>query len=752
VPGEFAALIEGWPQQFGEAWPAGSTLGVVDLPPFPQRPLATSVAIYVDGSWIDITEDVYGGDRATLEITRGRSSEAGQVEASRLTGEINNRGGKYSPRNPTSILYGKIGRNTPIRVLVDGDYRFTGEIPAWPQRWDTTGNDVWVPFEAAGIMRRLGQGATPLKSAPYRYATTLKAAGIYVAPAAYWPLDDLTRANFGAPGIGAYPFKLRASGSSSVKPGEGELATWLPNGVKLEETTLGTALDGIVIGPATQKVAVDVVQREDGAGVTSWAVYSKDGLTIWRVRFDPTINEVSVLLRTGGSGSAESTIATATVASISDKQMHAVRLELVDSATDVNYFVYVDGVNVIAATRASVNNAGCSQLRLIGTTSSGSTSISYGHVAVWLADPSHVAAEVADYARAVFGYTGEPAGIRIQRLCTEEGIPFRGRGTMANTVPLGPQYADTLLNIAREAADTDLGLLYEPREGVGLAYRAHTDLYNQAATLALDYTRALLDQVPEPVDDDQFTRNDVTAQRRDGSSERTTLTVGALSTLAPPSGVGVYDDSVTVNVPGDGKFLDDQAGFRLHLGTVDEPRYPTIAANLANPRWAVDLDLTSALAMLELGDRLTIANMPTWVSPDQVSQLAAGFVETLRNFERKIAVNCAPESPWRVLVYQAAAGSTVHKYDTGGSTLAADISSGATTLSVATATSHPVWTTAAGEMGFDIWVGGERMTVTGISGASSPQSFTVTRSVNGVVKTQAAGTVVRLWQTPTWAL
>jgi hypothetical protein len=55
--------------------------------------------------------------------------------------------------------------------------------------------------------------------------------------------------------------------------------------------------------------------------------------------------------------------------------------------------------------------------------------------------------------------------------------------------------------------------------------------------------------------------------------------------------------------------------------------------------------------------------------------------------------------------------------------------------------------TAAGEFPFDIEVEGVRLRVTAISGASSPQTFTVTQApVNGVTKTIPAGTAVRLWQ------
>ncbi|HEX2657862.1 MAG TPA: hypothetical protein VHU40_06305, partial [Polyangia bacterium] len=43
--------------------------------------------------------------------------------------------------------------------------RFSGEVASWSPRWDTGGNDVYTLVEASGIARRLGQGATPLKSA-----------------------------------------------------------------------------------------------------------------------------------------------------------------------------------------------------------------------------------------------------------------------------------------------------------------------------------------------------------------------------------------------------------------------------------------------------------------------------------------------------------------------------------------------------------------------------------------------------------
>ncbi|MFD3917113.1 hypothetical protein ACFWR1_37135, partial [Streptomyces sp. NPDC058603] len=130
---------------------------------FPQTPLPLQVDLMVDGAWSNITNDVYARDE--IRITRGRSAEGQQVDFGRCSLTLNNRDGRYSPRNPMSPLYGKIGRNTPMRVSVmtgtpyleltgGADRAATPDVPAL----DITGSlDVrielslatWVP--AAGI-------------------------------------------------------------------------------------------------------------------------------------------------------------------------------------------------------------------------------------------------------------------------------------------------------------------------------------------------------------------------------------------------------------------------------------------------------------------------------------------------------------------------------------------------------------------------------------------------------------------------
>jgi hypothetical protein len=59
------------------------------------------------------------------------------------------------------------------------------------------------------------------------------------------------------------------------------------------------------------------------------------------------------------------------------------------------------------------------------------------------------------------------------------------------------------------------------------------------------------------------------------------------------------------------------------------------------------------------------------------------------------------------------------------------------------------WTTAAGHVPFDIDVAGARVHVTAIGAATAGvQTFTVdANTVNGVNKSIAAGTAVKLWRT-----
>jgi hypothetical protein len=696
------------------------------------------VELFYDDTWNDITALGHVQTRDPITITRGRANESSRVQAAKCPMTLDNRDGRYSPRNPASPLYGKIGRNTPIRVKVGSDVRFTGEVPAWPQAWDKPGKNVWTSIEPAGVMRRLGQGASPLRSAPRR---AIEASG----PVAYWPLDDGKQATTAAAAAGEYPLRpsIGATEFGHTRPAE-----WLETLPRFPDSSL----KGRVHMPGfTDEWGIgSIVDPEDSSNFPFISVQHRDEPNEGRISQSLFVLS-STLLRSawtffpddGGSSSGDD-FDWVIPADFFDGRPHWWELRLNQDGSNIDHAVYVDGVALtLAAGTAQISSRTLEAPYLASIGGDGEDVL--GHFAVW-----DDLAAMDDVAAAALGHPGEAAGRRIERLCDEQGVAFSSAGDLDDTAAMGPQPIDTFLELLGEAADADLGILHEPRDSLGLAYRTRVDLYNQAATLELPYV-GVFGSLPEPVDDDQAVRNDITVKRPEGSSARAQLLTGALSVQPPPDGVGRYDTSADVNVAGDG-FLPEQASWRLHLGTVDEARYPRIHLNLAGTAFKASGSMSTAAKALDIGDRLTVDNPPAWLPPGPISQLAQGFVETIGNNTWDIEVNCTPESPWQVAEYEATAGGD-YRYDTAGSTLAAEFDAGTDTSMSVDVDVLPLWTTDDAETPFDIECGGVRLTVTDITGSSSPQTFTITQApVNGIEKTIPAGTAVSLWTKARYAL
>ena len=144
-----------------------------------------SVQLWLGGAWVDIAADNDVLARDSLTVVRGRQGWAGAVQPSRATMSLKNPNGRYSPRHPASPWFGTLGRNTPIKIFMDGSCRFHGEIAEWPQRADP---NRFVPIEAAGVLRRLASSdADPLRSVLYR---TMMQPGGLQTPVAYWPMEE----------------------------------------------------------------------------------------------------------------------------------------------------------------------------------------------------------------------------------------------------------------------------------------------------------------------------------------------------------------------------------------------------------------------------------------------------------------------------------------------------------------------------------------------------------------------------------
>jgi hypothetical protein len=603
--------------------------------------------------------------------------------------------------------------------------RHVGEVSAWPQRWDVDGKDVYVPLQAAGISRRLGQGASPLDSA-------LRRSVVASSPVAYWPLEDGTASTQAASAIlGGTPL-LPAPNAPNFAAIEGP-----PGSLQLPDFTAGGSL-AVASMPAGSTASWTIeclllFPTSFTSGSTIPLAWRTTGSTVaWQLSATPGPDGGVAFQWQNTTGSSVHDASGG--GNVTDGRWHQVRITVYQTGSNINLQLWLDGEMLFEDTDVNVTCGAIQSVTINPNRVANANLPSVGHVAVWSPRTS-----VATYP-AAFGYAGETTDTRITRLSTEEGVPLIAPYGVAGDTPLGPQLSSTLLNLLQEATDADVGILYEPRHMIALAARSRISLYNQPTTLALNYQAD--GEVPpplQPTEDDQQTRNDITRGRPNGSSARVTLDSGTLSTAAPPNGVGRYADSQTVNVASDDQ-LQGIAGWWLHLGTWDEARYPQVTVDLAAAPWLID-----QATAVEVGDRITISNLPPWVAPGSVDLLVQGYTETIGEYDWTITFNCTPAGPWTVGVLD---DPVLGRLDTDGSQLSAGVSATATSLQVQV-TGGPLWVTTANqpsEFPFNVRIGGEVMTVTGITGSSSPQTFTVTRSVNGVSKSQASGTDVRLAQ------
>ncbi|MGC4942144.1 hypothetical protein [Kribbella sp. DT2] len=645
--------------------------------------------------------------------------------------------------NASSAHYGLIGIS--VRAA---NYRFYGEVAEFPGRYELSGNDAWIPIEAAGILRRLGQGDEPS-------STGLRA---FLEPSAglfrYWPLSGGVGTQYSldiAPVWGQQTtgFRLYSEGPGSFRYGEplevsetgsaGSDTNYLGTGMALFHTDSAPIRADVANGYL--QWAVDFVFQAPSLGSFQMIMPDYSGC-LWTLYMFGSTDELQVGFTDPATGPIGFLIVD-DVTALNDGLPHHVRFQVEPTGVaDSKFTVWIDGAQISTGTQSGYRSSGLSVIRFDYARSSAAESwITLAHVAVFADSASVVWPSAADVTDAARGYAGELAGERIERILGLADISLQNVGALADTMPMGPQYNEAQLKQLRDAEGADMGTLAEPRDALGLLYRTHGSLYNQTPALTLQFDGGHVSTPFEPVDDDQNTRNDVTAVRRGGDSYRIFQETGPLSIAPPPLGVGRYKDEVTVNIESD-DLLPPVAGWLLHLGTLDAARYPSITVNLAAPDIA---PLIADALAVDVGDRIEINGAAAANIYDDLSLLVQGYSESIGAVEHTITYVCAPADRYEVFELTDV-GTRLGSGDT--TQLWSNISSTATSMQVRTEDGVTLWTTDPAQMPISIMVAGEEMTVTAISGTTpgAIQTFTVIRSVNGVVKAQDDGlqAVVRL--------
>ncbi len=562
--------------------------------------------------------------------------------------------------------------------------RFSGEYSDWPPTWSPTGDLIKVRGQGSGILRRLGQGARPLDSTLRRRIPSDPTL------IAYWPMEDsreATRAYSPLPGV--RPMTLTNVDFAS------------------DETLLGSSALPVVQPGATMSATVP----PPATGTGPWHV-----AMVYRIDTAPTALATVFEIATTGTG-ARYTFQVQTN-NVQFKAFDSDGTQLLffnlTAGTTPNFFGSWNRLRVYASQNGGNVDVVIGWLRVdqpIGHFASGSfagtvgrvTKISstfgaglegmgLGHLGVLQASTNTI------YDGADDGFNGEYAAARVSRLGLEESIPTSIIGIASETMPMGPQRPATLLELLGQCEDADGGMFTEDRERPGLRYRARTSLYNQAPSLTLAYGTKGLGRPLELVDDDEGVRNSVTVTRTGGSSSPAALESGPLSFQAPPNGVGLYEDSIELNLYSDAQ-TGPVASWRLHLGTWDEARYPTVRVRLHKAP-----ELIPAVLTMTEGDVIRITDLPDWLPPGPVDLIVQGYTERIGVRTWEIDFVCAPAGPWQVAVYD------VDRRDASTSALAVAAGAADSVLSVVTP-SGPRWTSNLADSPFDVLVGGERMTV-----------------------------------------
>lgn len=645
----------------------------------------------------------------------------------------------------------------------DLSIRFWGEISALPPTWDTSEVDATAEITASGLLRRLGQGTDPAQTGLKDYILSDK-----TALAAYYPLDGESGTTYSLNLGGAYYLSTRFFPQTvklnTIPPqlqtpvfeyGK-DMGPILGSGMELNAT--GNAYMRGDVGTGDQNCALDFVWQGVAPGLGVFAAEVQDyNINTWQVVLNTSTSDYTLQVNFtsyAGGGIPVFFPVTGVIAALSDlTRPHYGRLQLTTSGANTNYAVYIDGVLVDSGTQAGVTLNGVSLTRAYYSRYTNQTVMNLGHWTLWANANAALIPTAATVYQAVIGYAGETAAQRMTRIAAVGNIPLTFDGATADTAITGPQYSEAKLTQLRDAEATDLGILAEPRNAFGLFYRTMRSMMAQTPAVTLDHSAKQLGQPFAPTDDDTLTRNDWSVQRREGGSYRLTKESGTLSALNPPIGVGRYRDEATVNTLTDEQ-LPGIAAWLVANGTLDEARFPVITADLTLDGIKNTAGLDAACQAADIGDLLVLTALSNLSMYADVSLIILGYTEVISDgaYKHVIKWNCAPGTVFRSARWGTSAASGTDKYDTAGSTLAAGVTSTATSLSIATTAAGGLWTTDAAAVPFDAYLGGEQVRVTAVSGASSPQTITATRSINGVVKAQTAGAEFRLWKTPRYAL
>lgn len=622
--------------------------------------------------------------------------------------------------------------NTPAR-LTKKEPRGAGEVSEFPSRWTESEADITVPIVASGVTRRLAQG-NKLNSPIQEWAerVNLASPGSLLA---YWPMEDGPAAtSFGSGLPGGTPLAI----FGTPEPGTVTPSTSIGSGAIAGVGAGGGSVGSLGL-PAATSFSIGFACVIPDAGATDGAelmVFQTAGTAgYWVLTWE---NTGGIRVRV-----AQTSLAYLLGIYLDDVTHNFsftgksvfVRFRIQNNGADCEYRMQLFG----DSSYFGAETVSASQVAQVTSVQVGSTTlgdgVGIGHVMIGTYGSMFTRASEAAFT----ANTADPFPDRVARAANAAGAGAEIHVSTVSPQEHGPQQAGAALDIIRAAeAASAGGIVCDSLETPG-ALRVvsrqaiYPDLNGLSEPVVLDYSDGVISNPLDPTDDDQQLRNDVTVTRTPGgSSARAQATTGPLNVSPYPTGIGPYTVDLQLNTYLDGD-LPDVANWLLSLGTVDETRYPSLTLDLGTGAAAA---LEADVSRLRPGSWVTLTGLPDWCAPRDLDLIVLGWTEWIGKVNRRITLNLAPASPFVATTLNS---SDYGRLDSTTTTTNEPLDTTETGVDYTGGS----WTTTAtrpSDFPFDIDIGGEQMTVT----SATASTFTVTRSVNGVVKSHSSGATIRV--------
>lgn len=533
-----------------------------------------------------------------------------------------------------------------IRMASDR-VRLTGQLGVIPLDWDSTGRDIFSTCTASGLLAQLNSSGAALQSCVrrfYRLNTDLTD---------YWPCEDAdgaTRVASAVAGGGTGKIFDCSFAAQSDFPGSTGMMTFNTASSSFAKFSAGTV-------PADTG-ATTVIFYFNTSGlpasdvVFATAYVNAGTVRMWRFTIGATTFTHTLVDSLGA------TVATASTnfgsGANPNGQTVAMCLQLSQEGANVrwqNVWHAVGSSTFYTTTSGGATFAGtCGQFSAVNFSvpNANLAGAKLGHLIITHA---LTAINSATFANVSKGFSGELFGVRAQRLCAEEGVPFQWRGDLQATQAVGAQTAAKLYDILTAGAKVAGGILTDARDTLGIEYITQQYLGNRRG-LELSYSGNQMFDVGRPIGDLRYLVNDFTASRDGGSSARHEVTVGRKSVNDPPDGAGRWEKSDSFAASTDAQTIL-MASRETFVGTWPQRRIPNLTIGLHRSQISGTATLRGTLMRdviaLDLGDPVNLAGLSTSpLPPDDLLMSTFGYTERISNKLWSITLNTVPAGPFQV--------------------------------------------------------------------------------------------------------